>query len=143
MASTLVKRWMRSMAVFSPMPLTPGILSLESPMRAFRSTIWMGSKPYSSRKASGVMSRVVVCPMRVVTSFTVVRSVMSWRESLSPVTTTVSQPCSLSRAAMVPMRSSASQPSISKRGMFIASRTSFRMGSWAASSSGIPLRWAL
>ena len=75
--------------------------------------MWMGSKPYSSRKASGVMSLVVVRPMRVDTSFTVVWSVTSWRESLSPVTTMVSHPAAVSLAAMVPIRSSASQPSIS------------------------------
>ena len=38
------------------------------------------------------MSLVVVCPMRVDTSFTLVRSVMSCRLSLSPVTATQSQP---------------------------------------------------
>ena len=131
------------MAVFSPMPFTPGMLSLASPMRAFRSMMWMGSKPYSSRKVSGVISLVVVWPMRVDTSFTRVVSVTSWRESLSPVTMTVSHPAAVSFTEMVPMRSSASQPSSSYRGMFMASSTSFRMGSWAASSSGIPLRWAL
>ena len=30
-------------AVFSPIPLTPGILSLESPIKAFKSTILFGS----------------------------------------------------------------------------------------------------
>ena len=43
-------------------------------------------------------------------------------------TTTVSQPCSVSIRAMVPSRSSASQPSISYMGMFMAARTSFKMG---------------
>ena len=42
------------MAVFSPTPGTPGMLSELSPIRAFRSTIFSGSKPYSSRKRSGV-----------------------------------------------------------------------------------------
>ena len=41
-------RWTRAMAVFSPTPFTPGMLSLASPMRAFRSIMWMGPKPYSS-----------------------------------------------------------------------------------------------
>ena len=81
--------------------------------------------------------------MRVDTSFTLVRSVTSWRESLSPVTTTVSHPAAASFTEMVPMRSSASQPSISYRGMFMASSTSLRMGIWEASSSGMPFRWAL
>ena len=80
------------MAVFSPMPGTPGMLSEVSPIRAFRSIMWMGAKPYCSWKVSGVISLVVVCPMRVDTSFTLVWSVMSWRLSLSPVTTTQSQP---------------------------------------------------
>ena len=44
----------------------------------------MGSKPYCSRKASGVISLVVVRPMRVDTNLTVVASVTSWRESLVP-----------------------------------------------------------
>ena len=75
--------------------------------------MWMGSKPYWARKVSGVISLVVVCPIRVETSFTLVFSVMSWRESLSPVTTTQSQPWHWHFREMVPMRSSASQPSSS------------------------------
>ena len=59
------------------MPGTPGILSLASPMSALRSMMWIGSKPYSSAKLSGVMRFVVVCPMRVEMSLTVVCSVMS------------------------------------------------------------------
>ena len=51
--------------------------------------------------------------MRVEMSLTRTVSVMSWSESLSPVTTTVSHPSAVSRAAMVPMRSSASHPSSS------------------------------
>ena len=82
-------------------------------MRAFRSIMWMGAKPYCSRKVSGVMSLVVVWPIRVDTSFTLVWSVISWRESLSPVTTTQSQPAASHFREMVPIRSSASQPSIS------------------------------
>ena len=49
--------------------------------------------------------------MRVDTSLTVVVSVTNWRESLSPVTTTVSHPAAVSFTEMVPMRSSAS-PSV-------------------------------
>ena len=101
------------MAVFSPTPGTPGMLSLASPMRAFRSMMWMGSKPYASRKAASVMSLVVVWPMRVDTSFTFVLSVMSWRLSLSPVTTTHAQPAASHFREMVPMRSSASYPASS------------------------------
>ena len=77
-------------------------------MRAFRSIMWMGAKPYCSRKVSSVMSLVVVWPMRVDTSFTLVWGVMSWRLSLSPVTMTQSQPAASQRRLMVPMRSSAS-----------------------------------
>ena len=33
-------------AVFSPTPLTPGMLSDESPIKAFKSTILAGSIPY-------------------------------------------------------------------------------------------------
>ena len=47
------------------------------------------------------------------TSLTLVCSVMSWRESLSPVTTTQSQPAASHRREMVPSQSSASQPSAS------------------------------
>ena len=89
------------------------------------------------------MSRVVVRPMRVDTSLTVVVSVTSWKESLSPVTITVSHPAAVSFLEMVPMRSSASQPSISYMGMFMAERTFFSRGIWLASSSGIPFRVAL
>ena len=105
--------WIRAMAVFSPMPGTPGMLSELSPIRAFRSIMWMGAKPYCSWKAVSVISLVVVCPMRVDTSFTMVWSVMSCRLSLSPVTTTQSQPSASHLREMVPIRSSASQPSCS------------------------------
>ena len=74
------------------------------------------------------MSRVVVRPIRVETSLTVVASVTSWRESLSPVTTTVSHPACSSSRAMVPSRSSASQPSSSYMGIFKADSTSFSKG---------------
>ncbi len=70
--------------------------------------MWIGSKPYSSAKLSGVMRFVVVCPMRVEMSLTVVCSVMSWSESLSPVATTQSQSAASHLREMVPMRSSAS-----------------------------------
>ena len=43
-----------SVAVLGPTPATPGMLSELSPMRAFRSMMRMGSKPYSARKTSGV-----------------------------------------------------------------------------------------
>ena len=75
--------------------------------------MWMGAKPYCSRKAASSISFVVVWPMRVDTSFTFVWSVMSWRESLSPVTTTHSHPADSHLREMVPMRSSASQPASS------------------------------
>ena len=97
-------------------------------MRAFRSMMLMGSKPYSARKSSGVTSLVVVRPMRVDTSLTVVWSVTSWRASLSPVTMAVSQPAASSSRAMVPRRSSASQPSSSYMGTFRADSTSFKRG---------------
>ena len=89
------------------------------------------------------MSFVVVWPMRVDTSFTMVRSVMSCRLSLSPVTTTQSQPSASHRREMVPIRSSASQPSSSYRGMRRASSTSFSTGTCIRSSSGMGLRVAL
>ena len=54
------------------------------------------------------MSLVVVWPMRVETSLTLVRSVTSWRLSLSPVTTTQVQSWASHFREMVPMRSSAS-----------------------------------
>ena len=81
--------------------------------------------------------------MRVDTSFTLVWSVISCRESLSPVTTTHSHPAASHLREMVPMRSSASQPSISYRGMFRASSTSFSTGTCIRSSSGMGFRVAL
>ncbi len=59
------------------------------------------------------MSLVVVWPMRVDTSFTLVLSVMSWRLSLSPVTATHVQPAASHFREMVPIRSSASYPASS------------------------------
>ena len=115
MSATVPKRTSRSFAVFSPMPGTPGMLSELSPMSALRSIMRMGSKPYSSRKRSGVYSIVSVCPMRVLTLKTWVLSVMSCRLSLSPVTTSHVQPAASQRRATVPSRSSASQPASSSR----------------------------
>ena len=46
--------YIKSPAVFSPIPATPGILSELSPMRAFMSMSFIGSTPYFSRTASGV-----------------------------------------------------------------------------------------
>jgi len=81
--------------------------------------------------------------MRVDTSFTLVWSVMSWRLSLSPVTMTQSQPAASHLRLMVPIRSSASYPVSSYRGMLMAVSTCFSGSICIASSSGIPLRWAL
>ena len=86
---------------------------------------------------------VSVWPMRVFTFSTRTWSPTSWRESLSPVTTTHSQPRSALRRLRVPSRSSASQPANSHRRMAMASSTSFKRGIWTASSSGMGLRVAL
>ena len=75
--------------------------------------MWIGSKPYCSRNVPGVISFVVVWPMRVETSLTFVCSVTSWRLSLSPVTMTQSQPAASQRRLIVPIRSSASKPTSS------------------------------
>ena len=131
------------MAVFSPTPGTPGMLSEESPISAFRSTMTGGAKPYSSSKRFSSYRTVSVCPMRVFTWRTAVPFPISWKLSLSPVTATQSQPASAQAEAMVPIRSSASQPASSYRGTFMASSTSFRIGIWTDSSSGMAFLWAL
>ena len=68
--------------------------------------MWMGSKPYSSRKLSSVTLRAV--SLLLLRSRTRVWGVMSWRLSRSPVAITHSQPSASHRRLMVPMRSSAS-----------------------------------
>ena len=131
------------MAVFSPMPFTPGMLSEESPMRAFRSMSFMGSKPYFSRNRASSYSRYSFFPGFVVMSITWVLGPMSCRLSLSPVTSRQSQPPASHFAAKVPSRSSASQPARAKRLMPRASITFCSQGSYSASSSGMPFRVAL
>ena len=59
------------------------------------------------------MSFVVVWPMRVEMSLTVVYSVTSCKESLSPVATTQSQLALSHLREIVPIRSSASKPASS------------------------------
>ena len=76
-------------AVFSPMPATPGMLSIGSPMRPRTSGTRAGSTPKRSRTSAGPQRR-----SRMVSS-QVVRSSTSCIRSLSPVTITVSRPARL------------------------------------------------
>ncbi len=89
-------------AVFSPIPGTPGMLSIESPARPITSVICSGLTPYRSttsplpKERSFMVSRVQIC------------SSTSCSISLSPVTMTTSNPFFATSLAMVPMTSSAS-----------------------------------
>ncbi len=72
-------------AVFSPMPFTPGMLSEVSPIRLFTSMSCLGSMPYFSWMASTSMVTVLLRPITVAASSTVVVSLTSCRLSRSPV----------------------------------------------------------
>ena len=104
-------------AVFSPMPETPGMLSIGSPMRPRTSGTRAGSTPKRSRTSAGPQRR-----SRMVSS-QVVRSSTSCIRSLSPVTITVSRPAPLAWRASVPITSSASTPGTSTTGRRSASTT--------------------
>ena len=62
------------------MPGTPGTLSTLSPTRAWKSTTWSGAMPQSSRRAAASKTWF----LRMLKTAT--RSVISCRQSLSPVT---------------------------------------------------------
>ena len=105
-ASTLPYCRTSSMAVFSPMPFTPGTLSEASPMSASTSMNCTGSRPYASRKISSVIvsnssplyggRKMHTCGER------------SWRKSLSGETITERWPSASTFLTSAPMRSSAS-----------------------------------
>ena len=101
----------RVMAVFSPMPFTPGMLSEVSPIRLFTSMSCLGSMPYFSWMASRSMVSGLLRPMALVASSTVVVSLTSCRLSRSPVARKQSSLRASQAAASVPRMSSASQPS--------------------------------
>ncbi|MPN60788.1 hypothetical protein SDC9_208520 [bioreactor metagenome] len=130
-------------AVFSPIPGTPGILSELSPIRAFKSTRLAGGKLYFSQKACSSKHSVLGEDRLLVVSKTLVLPEMSWRLSRSPVTILHSIPSLSQRRDTVPMTSSASKPSAVTWRTRMAERISFKTGSCAASSSGMPLRVAL
>ena len=83
----LPKRWMRMVAVFSPTPLTPGMLSMASPIKPMISTTCAGSTPKRSCTAATSMRR-----SRIV-SHSCTWSPTSCMRSLSPVMITVSTAC--------------------------------------------------
>ena len=130
------------LAVFSPMPGMPGILSAASPHRPRM------SMTCSARSISQFLSIVG----RSMTSWSEplrpgfhmqVFSEMSCAKSLSGVTMNDSNSSFSARCTSVPMISSASKPSTSNTGMWKARHRFFTCGIAAANSSGISSRWAL
>ena len=130
-ASTGPMRCTRAIAVFSPMPGTPGMLSIASPMRPRTSGTRSGSTPNRARTSATPMRR-----SRMV-SYSVVRSSTSCIMSLSPVTMTVSMPAAVACVASVPMTSSASTPASSITGRRSAATSRRMYGICGRSSSGI------
>ncbi len=128
-------------AVFSPTPGTPGMLSDVSPIRPFRSTTCSGVTPYWAYSASWSNSAISEIPLRV--SITFVAGPISCSASRSPVTMMTSWPAFAARQASVPMISSASKPASSSTAIPIAASSSRTSGNCSASSVGVALRWAL
>ena len=89
-------------AVFSPTPGTPGMLSVGSPIRAWTSTTRPGSTPNLACTSAG--------PIRLscMVSSMVTRPETTCIRSLSPDTMTTSAPARSQRVASVAMMSSAS-----------------------------------
>ncbi len=95
--SSVPNFWRSSAAVLSPMPGTPGMLSLVSPFSPMKSGISSGGIPYRSITPSRSYTRVSVIPREVVMIFTTPSST-SWYASRSPVTTMVGMGGSALRA---------------------------------------------
>ena len=133
--------WMSGIAVFSPIPGTPGTLSDASPV-----------SPSTSMTLSGVTPNFCLTPSRSTISTSVpclpglkifIVSEMSCMKSLSGVTRKVKTFSRSACFANVPMTSSASYPSISTIGMLYARTTSLMSGICVIISSGIFWRVAL
>ena len=133
--STLPYSKISLVAVFSPTPGIPGILSDWSPIRPLKSMNWVGVKPYLSIMACRSYRSNSETPLRVRMIFVI--SVANCSSSLSPVMMSGSIPQDSASFAIVPIRSSASKPSSSTCLMFIARRISFKIGTSMASSGGI------
>ncbi len=136
--STLPNCEMSLTAVFSPTPGTPGILSMESPIRARRSGICSGATPHFSFTAAS--SNTTRCPVRASSDSTRTFGPTSWSMSLSAVTSTTSTGRSRARSTSVPRTSSASKPGTSRSGSRRASNSRLTYGIWLLRSSGIPGR---
>ncbi len=113
----------RSVAVFSPIPRTPLMLSDASPFNPLRSMSCSGDRPYRSRTSSSPYSAISLTPCFIVYTFTFGRTSCSASES--PVMMITSQSfAATSSAAMVPIISSASYPSFWNIGIPKASTSS-------------------
>ena len=128
-------------AVFSPMPGTPGMLSEASPMRPFRSGMSSGPKPYLAITCSRPNSSNSEMPFLV--SSTLTLSDTSCSASLSPVTMSASKPAFSAWLATEPMMSSASQPGSSSTSRPKAAAASRTTGIWTRRASSMGLRVAL
>ena len=134
---------MSFLAVFSPIPGTPGMLSAASPQRPRMSmTCDTRSMSHCSRMVG--TSRSSTSEPFLPGFHMVVVGLTSWAKSLSGVTMKVwNEPSSSACLAMVPMMSSASKPGISMTGMLKAFRMRLTCGMAKARSSGMASRWAL
>jgi len=100
----------KATAVFSPTPLTPGMLSEESPINASRSMICSGATPNfaftpsTSIEVSDMVLTRVMCPST------------NCAMSLSPVEITTGRSAAALLRARVPITSSASTPSTHSKG---------------------------
>ena len=140
--STVPNRESRSMAVFSPTPRIPGMLSDASPASARKSIICAGEErlqcsrtpcsSYISAPSPAWDGRYRRTPGRT-----------SCAASLSGVAMYTSNPAAAPLTARVPITSSASKPSTRTTGMRRASASSIAYGMDAARSSGIFCRCAL
>ena len=116
------------LAVFSPTPRMPGMLSEASPQRPRRSITWRGSLTSNFSLTSSTPMRVSGLPMRP-KRYILTVGVTSWAKSLSGVTmTTWSNPASSALWLRVPITSSASKPSQVRMGMRKASIIFFTHG---------------
>ncbi len=125
-------------AVLSPMPGTPGMLSLVSPFRPMKSGTWSGRTPYRSSTRSGVYTCTSATPRGVIIRQTF--SEQSWKASRSVETTQVFTPASSAAVAMVAITSSASQPSNSRFWYPNASTIGRKCGNCSRRRSGIGRR---
>ena len=131
----------RFVAVFSPTPGSPGILSDGSPFNARYSTYWFVLKPNLFTKNFSSTKSTSEIPLFVYKIFVFVE--ISWNVSLSPVTIKTFLFFTLKVLDREPRTSSASKPFLETWGMLNTFKRFWSRGIWILKLSGADDLFAL